>query len=82
MYFRAVGRRFTQMNAYFLVMNSKRCKSVLVYFEFDGNQVLSTRPGRLYLEGRFIGAFFALRFWGAYIWRGVYMEGLIFGILQ
>ena len=71
MHLRAVGRRFTQMNAYFLVMNSKRCKSVLVYFEFDGNQVLSTRP-----------AFFALRFWGAYIWRGVYMEGLIFGILQ
>ena len=25
MYLRAVGRRFTQMNAYFLVMNSKRC---------------------------------------------------------
>ena len=25
MYLHAVGRRFTQMNAYFLVMNSKRC---------------------------------------------------------
>ena len=25
MYLRAVGRRFTQINAYFLVMNSKRC---------------------------------------------------------
>ena len=25
MYLRAVGRRFKQMNAYFLVMNSKRC---------------------------------------------------------
>ena len=25
--------------------------------------------------------FFALRVWGAYIWRGLYMEGLIFGIL-
>ena len=25
MYLRAVGRRFTQVNAYFLVMNSKRC---------------------------------------------------------
>ena len=23
-----------------------------------------------------------LRFWGAYIWRGLYMEGLIFGILR
>ena len=26
---RAVGRRFTQMNAYFLVMNSKRCTVAL-----------------------------------------------------
>ena len=28
MYLCAVGRLFTQMNAYFLVMNSKRCKVV------------------------------------------------------
>ena len=27
MYLRDAGRRFTQMNAYFLVMNSKRCNS-------------------------------------------------------
>ena len=26
--------------------------------------------------------FFALSLWGAYIWRGLYMEGLIFGILR
>ena len=32
--------------------------------------------------GGFNGGFFALRFWGAYIWRGLYMGGLIFGILQ
>ena len=37
-------------------------------------------PGGLYLEGRFNGRFFALRVWGAYIWRGLYMKGLIFGI--
>ena len=36
--------------------------------------------GGLYLEGRFNGGFFALPVWGAYIWRGLYMEGLIFGI--
>ena len=23
-----------------------------------------------------------LRVWGAYIWRGLYMEGLVFGILR
>ena len=39
-------------------------------------------PGGLYLEGRFNGGFFALRVWGAYIWRDLYMEGLIFRVLQ
>ena len=39
-------------------------------------------PRGLYLEGRFNGGFFALPVWGAYIWRGLYMEGLIFGILR
>ena len=47
-----------------------------------GGQIPSTSPlGGLYPEGRFRGEFFPLRFWGAYIWRGLYMEGLIFGIL-
>ena len=39
-------------------------------------------PGGLYLEGRFNGGFFALPVWGAYIWTGLYMKGLIFGILR
>ena len=39
-------------------------------------------PGSFYLEGRFNGGFFALQVWEAYIWRGLYMEGLIFGILR
>ena len=34
------------------------------------------------MEGRFNGGFFALPVWGAYIWRGLYTEGLIFGILR
>ena len=34
-------------------------------------QIPSTRPpGSLHSEGRFNGGFFALRFWGAYTWRG------------
>ena len=36
----------------------------------------------IFLEGRFNGGFFPLPVWGAYIWRGLYMEGLIFGILR
>ena len=35
-------------------------------------------PGGLDLEGRFNGGFFALPFWGAYIWRGLYIEGAYF----
>ena len=31
-------------------------------------------PGGLYSAGRFNGGFFALRFWGAYIWRGLFSE--------
>ena len=30
--------------------------------------------GGLYLEGRFNGGIFALRFWGAYIWKGLFSE--------
>ena len=39
-------------------------------------------PGGLYSEGRLNGGFFTLRFWGAYIWRDLYMEGLIFRMLR
>ena len=46
-------------------------------------QIPSTSPpGGLYSEGRFNVGFFALLFWGAYIWRGLYMEKLIYGILR
>ena len=37
--------------------------------------VLLCFRGQIYSEGRFNGGFFALRVWGAYIWRGSYMEG-------
>ena len=43
-------------------------------------------PWGLYLEGRFNGGFFALQVWGAYIWRGLYKEGIrnseFYGILR
>ena len=45
-------------------------------------QVQAPRGGGLYLEGRLNGGFFVLLAWGAYIWGGLYMEGLIFGILR
>ena len=38
----------------------------------------------LFLEGLINGGFFVLPVWGggAYIWRGIYMERLIFGLLR
>ena len=40
-------------------------------------------PGGLILGGRFNGGFFALRFWGVYIWRGLFSEfyGILFVVL-
>ena len=64
-----------------LIVRMKFIGFALFYFVFEGNfQVQS--PSSLYLEGEFNRGFFVLRVWGTYIWRGLYMEGLIFGILQ
>ena len=74
----AAGRKFTVF--------------ALFYFVFEGNFRVQA-PGVLYMEGRFNGQFFALQVCGglylerlihggAYIWRGLYMEGLNFGILR
>ena len=40
------------------------------------------RGGGLYLEGRFYGSFLRYEFGGVYIWRGLYMDEPIFGILR
>ena len=46
----------------------------LFYFEFEGNFRVQT-PRGVYLEGRFIGEFFALRVWGG---GGLIFEGAYF----
>ena len=53
----------------------------MLYFIFEGNFPRGAGEG-LYLKRRFNGGFFALPVWGAYIWRGLYMEGHILGILR
>ena len=48
-------------------------------------QIPSTSPpGGVYSEGRFNGGFFAVRFWGAYIWRGLFSEfyGIMTGFFE
>ena len=65
-----------------LIVGSKFKVFALFYFVFEGNFPSTSPRGGLYLEERFNGGFFALPVWGAYIWRGLYIEGLIFGILR
>ena len=65
-----------------LIAGSKFTVFSLFYFVFEGNFPSTSPGGGLYPEGRFNGGFFALPFWGAYIWKALYMEGLIFGILR
>ena len=48
----------------------------LLYFVFEGNFPSTSPRGAYFLMGRFHGGFFVLRVQG-----GLYMEGLIFGIL-
>ena len=57
-----------------LIVGRKFIVFALLYFE--GNYQVQA-PGGLYLEGRFNGGFFALRVWEVFIWRDLYMEGLI-----
>ena len=64
-----------------LIVASRFTVFALFYFVSEGN-FPSISPGRLYLEGQFNEGFFELPVWGAYIWRGLYMEGLISGILR
>ena len=67
-----VGRKFTVFASFYFVFEGNFTKYILYKYK---------PPGGLYLEGRFNGGFFTLPVWGAYIWKGLYMEGLIFGIL-
>ena len=63
-----VGRKFTVFALFYCI----KLRAISTY----------KPPGSLYLEGRFNGGLLALWVWGAYIWRGLYMEGLIFEILR
>ena len=65
-----------------LIVGRKFTVFVLFYFVFEGKFQVQAPLGGLYSEGRCNRGFFALRVWGAYIWRGLNKDGLVFGILQ
>ena len=72
------GGKFAFQNRLdWLVLARKFTIFVFFYFVSEGKFQVQAPPGGeggLYPEGRFNGGFFALRFWGAYIWRGLFSE--------
>ena len=63
-----------------LIVGSKFTCFSLFYFVSEGNFFKYKPPGGLHLEGRFNGGFFTLRFWGTYVWRGLFSE--FYGMCQ
>ena len=62
-----VGRKFTVFSSF--------------YFVFEDN-FQGQAPGGLIFGERFNGGFFCVTSLGAFLCKGLYMEGLIFGILR
>ena len=65
-----------------LIVGMKFTVFSLFCFVFEGNFQVQAPGGTYIRRGDLTEGFFALRVWGAYIWRGLYMAGLIFGILR
>ena len=62
-----------------LIVGSKFTVFALFYFVFEGN-FPSTSPLGAYIGwGDLTEGFLCYLLGGAYIWRGLYMEGLIYG---
>ena len=65
-----------------LIVERKFTVFALFYFVFEGIFQVQTPGGLIFAGAISRRFFFALRVWAAYIWRGLYTEGLIFGILR
>ena len=63
-----------------LIVGSKFTIFALFYFVFEGNFPSTSPRGPYILRGALTEGFLRYRFGG--LWRGLYMEGLIFGILR
>ena len=54
----------------------------LFYFVFEGKFQVQAPQGAYIRMGDLTEGFLRYQFGGAYIWKGLYKEGLIFGILR
>ena len=64
-----------------LIVGSKFTVFTLFYFVFEGN-FPCTSPRRAYIWKGDLTEGFCVTGLGAFIWRGLYVEALIFGILR
>ena len=64
-----------------LIVRSKFTIFALFYFVFEDNFQVQALRGAYIRRDDLTEGFFVLRVCGVYIWRDLYMEGLIFGIL-
>ena len=64
-----------------LIVEGRFTVLALFYFVFEGN-IPSTSPREAYIWRGDLGRVFCVTGLGAYIWRGLYMTSLIFGILR
>ena len=64
-----------------LIVGTKFTVFALFNFVFEGNFPNRSPQGGFW-RGHLTEGFFALLVWGAYIWRGLNMEGPIFRILR
>ena len=65
-----------------LMVGRKLNVFALFYFVVEGNFQVQAPEGAYIRRGDLTEGFFALGVGGVYIWRGLNMEGLIFGILR
>ena len=65
-----------------LIVGRKFTVFALLYFVFEGNFPSTSPRGAYIWRGNLTEGVIMLPVWGAYIWRRLYMEELIFGILQ
>ena len=62
-----------------VIVRSKFTIFALFYSVFEGNFPSTSPRGGYICRGNLTEGFLRYRFGGAYIWRGLYMEGLIHG---
>ena len=72
-----MGKLHFKINWASLIVGSKFTVFAFFYFVFEGN-FPSTSPQRAYIWRGNLTDIFLHTVWGAYIWRGLYMEGLDF----